>query len=159
MCSLLVRDLLQVPYCEAFYNLFSASNHMRKQKIAIVLLLMILIIWSSIRHWLSWPDQRSIAMESPLVVYCKVERNDKKEIFTIQDVWKDTRKSRSNLIGLKVYSKDYFATSTNQIPSDAVVFYGTRFLDKNLEISYVIYGTHGTIGGMASDQFRRACGL
>jgi hypothetical protein len=108
-------------------------------------------------------DPISQAKQSILIVYAVEKRDGNNESLVVHDVWKDTRKSNSQMIGTAIVTKGAFShlePSGVQTPDGAVVFFEEKILDKKqLEPYFFKYVNGGKIEGMTLDEYKKACGL
>jgi hypothetical protein len=95
------------------------------------------------------------AKRSPLIVYAKCDTNGTS--FVAQEIWKDTRKSHSPVIGLKLLK---WNEPDAQIPDGAVFFYEKVFwFDRHLEPRTFVCVYSGRIEGMTLDEYKKTCNI
>jgi hypothetical protein len=97
------------------------------------------------------------AERSPLIVYAKCDTNDTS--FVVQEIWKDTRKSHSPVIGLKFHLLTLNAPNVHN-PDGAVLFYEKDFwFSRHLIKRGIVFVNSGHIEGMTLEEYKRACGI
>jgi hypothetical protein len=97
----------------------------------------------------------SRAEGSPVIVYAVVKRNEYDISLVIQDVWKDTRKSNSILIGKTLHLSPF--GSSHIIPDGAVVYYEQKLFDPGHFVpGSISFVQDGEVEGLSLAEYKKA---
>jgi hypothetical protein len=101
----------------------------------------------------------TLAQDSSLVVYAVfVKSNAPQMSFVVQDVWKDMRKSHSNISGMQ-FSCGKLPPKVRS-PEGAVIFFKKKIFDNgHLTPDVFAVATDGRIENMTVVQYKQVCGF
>ena len=129
---------------------------MKRVLIGLVVIAAISLIWLAVSDFNNISLNPKVRAErSSLIVYAKPDTNG---AFVVQEIWKDTRKSHSPVIGLNLFK---LKNEPNvQHPDGVVSFYEKSFwFSQHLTERYSAFVNSGRVDEMTLEEYKKACGL